>query len=337
MPPPGPYDAFRRLPAPVQGALWAITASAFFAGMIGIIRHLADELPPLQIVFFRNFFGFAFMLPWIVMSGWTAMRTVNHRLYLGRSLIGLLSMFCWFTGVALMPLNESTALAFTAPLFTTVAAVLVLGEIVRVRRWTATAVGFLGAMVILRPGFEDLTWPQALILGSAAFAGVNAILIKQLTRTESPNAIVTYMTLYILPFSLAAALLVWVPPPLHSWPWLVALGLFATLGHQALTRAFFCMDASAVTALDFVRLPFVALIAWFGFMEAPDGWTWFGAAIIVGASAYIAHREAAIAREAREGTAAATVAAAAESATIATLGVSNPRPPERADRRAADD
>jgi drug/metabolite transporter (DMT)-like permease len=337
MAPPHPYAAFRRLPLPAQGAAWAITASAFFAGMIGVIRHLAEVMPPLQIVFFRNLFGLAFMLPWLMMSGWAAMRTGNHRLYLGRSIIGLLSMFCWFTGVALMPLNESTALAFTAPLFTTIAAVIFLGEIVRVRRWTAIAVGFLGAMVILRPGIEELTLPQALILGSAAFAGINAILIKQLTRTETPNAIVTYMTLYILPFSLLAALPVWIAPPLETWLWLVALGLFATLGHQALTRAFVCMDASAVTALDFVRLPFVALIAWFGFAETPDGWTWFGAAIIVAASAYTTHREAIIAREARDA-AAAKVAASTESATIATLGVSNPHPPSgRAERPAADD
>ncbi len=138
------------------------------------------------------------------------------------------------------------------------------------------------------------------------------MLIKQLTRTESPNAIVTYMTIYILPFSLAIALVEWVWPPMHTWPALIALGLFATLGHQALTRSFACMDASAVIGLDFVRLPIVAVIAWFVFGEAPDAVTWLGAVVIVTATVYIAHREALVART--RGVTPATAAAAAAAA-----------------------
>lgn len=305
--------------------------------MTGIVRLLAEDLPPLQIVFFRNLVSFLLMLPWLAISGWSVMRTTHHRLYLGRSLLALVSMFCFFTGVALLPLNDATALSFTAPLFTTIAAVLLLGEVVHMRRWTATVIGFLGAMVILRPGFEELSWPQALMLCSAAIVGINSTMIKQLTRTEAPNAIVTYMTLYILPFSLTAALFVWVPPPLHTWPWLFALGLFATLSHQALTRAFVCLDASTVTAIDFVRLPFVALIAWFWFAEAPDGWAWFGAAIIVGATAYIAHRESLAAQSAHDTAVPASVAAASLETPIAPA--SRPVPPSTSpsDRRAADD
>lgn len=289
-------SAFARLPGPARGAIWAITASAFFAGMMAMIRLLVDDVAPLELVFFRNLFAFAFMVPWLTVSGFSALRTTNHRLYFWRSVTGLISMICWFTGIAYLPLNESTALSFTSPLFATVAAVLFLGEVVRIRRWSATVIGFVGAMIILRPGISDFQWTQGVILLSAAIAGCNAILIKQLTRTESPNAIVTYSTIYVLPFSLLIALYDWVWPPLHAWPALLALGLFATLGHQALTRAFACMDASAVTGLDFVRLPIVALIAWFVFGETPEIGTWIGAAVIVASTVYIAHREAVVAR-----------------------------------------
>jgi drug/metabolite transporter (DMT)-like permease len=331
--------AFAGLPNPVRGAILAITASAFFAGMIGCIRTLSDDLPPLEIVLFRNLFSFAFMVPWLLMSGLSVLRTSHHKLYLGRSMIGFVSMCLWFTGVAYLPLNESTALSFTAPLFASVGAVIFLGEVIRLRRWTATIIGFLGTMIILRPGLVELTWPQIVILMSAVTSGINAVMVKQLTRTESPNAIVTYMTLYALPFSLVAASFVWVTPPVHTWPIILLLGFFATIGHLCLTRAFVCMDASSVTALDFSRLPFVALIAWFAFGEAPDIWTWMGAAVIVSATVYITHREAVVARaQARSiPTMPVAIAASRERGTIATTGVSNPKPPGNAQPRAADD
>jgi drug/metabolite transporter (DMT)-like permease len=179
-------------------------------------------------------------------------------------------------------------------------------------------------MIILKPGFADFHWTQGVILTSAAIAGTNAILIKQLTRTESPNAIVTYSTIYVLPFSLIIAMYDWVWPPAHAWPALLALGLFATLGHQALTRAFACMDASAVTGLDFVRLPIVAVIAWFVFGETPEVGTWIGAVVIVASTVYIAHREAVVSHS--RGIPAESTAA------LAAVALDDPAPiPQRSD------
>ena len=111
------------------------------------------------------------------------------------------------------------------------------------------------------------------------------------------------MTLYIMPPSLVFALFVWVTPPWTTVPWLVVLGLFATLGHQAMTRAFAATDTSLVMSFDFARLPFVAIIAWFAFGETPDLWTWIGAAVIVAATVYIAHRESRQARTPHAGAA----------------------------------
>lgn len=281
---------------PVRGALWMLVACLSFAVMSALIRQLSAYMHPFEVVLFRNLAGFAFMLPWLLRSGVIALRTDHHRLYLGRSFLGFLSMLAWFSALALMPLAEATALSFTAPLFATVFAVLILGEIVRARRWTATAVGFVGAMIVLRPGFAEPGLGHTLLLVSAALHGFNAIVVKQLTRTENPNAIVTYTTLYILPMSLVPALFVWTIPPWEAVPWIVLLGLVATFGHQALTRAFMVADTSVVMSLDFGRLPFVALIAWLAFGEVPDLWTWIGAAVIVAASVYTAQREAAVAR-----------------------------------------
>lgn len=297
------------LSGPVRGGLWMTAAAFCFAGMNVIIRQLSEDMHPFEVVFFRNLAGFAFMLPWLVRTGTSALRTDHTRYYLGRSFMGFLSMLLWFSALALMPLAEATALSFTSPLFATIFAVLLLHEVVRARRWSATVIGFVGAMIILRPGMASLGLAHWLVLASSALGGLNAILIKQLTRTENANAIVTYMTLYIIPMSLIPALFVWTMPPPHTWLLIALLGFIATLGHQAMTRAFAATDTTIVMSFDYARLPFVAIIAWFAFGEVPDVWTWIGAAVIVGASTYIAHREAVVARTRPTQAAAASSAA----------------------------
>jgi drug/metabolite transporter (DMT)-like permease len=295
-----------------------VIASAFFAGMSVVVRLLADVMHPLEISFFRIFGSLLCMIPWILSAGLGAMRTENHVLFIRRSFVGFLANICLISGIAWQPLNDSTALSFTAPLFAAAAGALLLGELIGARRIMATLVGGLGAFVILRPGFEAVSLAQGLVLAGAALTGLNAAFIKQLTtRREAPSVIVTYMALYCLPFSLTAAIPVWQAPPLWTLPWLAVLAGCATLGHLALTRAFACMDASAVTALDFVRLPMVALIAWLAFGEEPDAWTWLGAMVIVGASVYLARQERAALRPADPSATGIAVATSGEGGTVA--------------------
>src|SRR5579883_608764 len=242
-----------------RGALWAFAASVCFACSFALVRVVAADLPPLEIVFLRNLFGLAMTLPWAIRRHGVTLRTSKHALYFSRGLVAFIAMTAWFTGIAGLPLNVSTALSFTSPLFATAVALVVLRERVTRERWVGTLIGFAGAMVVLRPGLHALRLPEAMLLISAALTGANSVLVKHLTRTETSVAIVTYMTLYILPFSLAAALVVWVPPPDHVWVPMVTLALSSTVGNVALAHAFREWDASAVVALDFVRLPLAAL------------------------------------------------------------------------------
>jgi drug/metabolite transporter (DMT)-like permease len=179
-------------------------------------------------------------------------------------------------------------------------AALVLKETVRARRWTAIAVGFLGVIVILRP-FGPVDASMLLILASAATAAMGSITVKFLLRTETPAAIVTYMVLYITPVSLVPALFVWTWPTPMMWVWMAVLGLFGVASHLCMARALSVADASAVAPFEFMRLPYAALLGWAFFGETTDVWTWTGAAIIAGSSAYVAHREAKLARQARLG------------------------------------
>jgi drug/metabolite transporter (DMT)-like permease len=289
---------FDSLPGPLRGALLMTVAAAAFAGMNAIIRALSFELHPFQSAFLRVYVGLLFMLPWLAHAGISALATASHKLYASRAFMGYASMLCWFSALALMPVAEATALSFTSPLFATVAAALLLGEIVRLRRWSATIVGFLGAMVVIRPGFETLEFAHLLVLASAALGGWNAITVKQLTRTDNPNVIVLYMTIYLTPMALIPALFVWQWPSWHALGLVFVMGVCATIGHQSFTRALAACEASFVLPFDFVRLPMVAVLAYFAFGEVPDGWTWIGGGIIVAATVYIARREAQLARRA---------------------------------------
>jgi drug/metabolite transporter (DMT)-like permease len=280
------------LSASLRGALWMCAAATAFALMITLVRHLTDGLHPLQVVFFRTAFGLLAMLPWLLRQGLGVLRTGRFRLHLLRALIGIFAMVGWFTTLSLMPLAEATALSFTAPIFTSVLAVLILGEGMRLRRWSATAIGFLGALIIVRPGFAAIQPAALLAVVTAAVWASSTILIKIMARTESAGAITTYMVLLTTPMTLLAALFVWQNPTLGQLGWAALLGAAGSTGHLCMSRALATADATVVAPLDYLRLPIVALIAFIAFGEVPGVWVWLGGAVIAASSIYIAQREA---------------------------------------------
>ena len=293
------------LSAPLQGALYMIAAAFLFALMNGAIRLLGDGvasadgsgLHPFQIAFLRNVFALSIMLPWLLRQGGVVLRTTRLKMHFWRAGIGLVAMLCWFSAITYMPLAQAVALNFTVPLFATAGAAIFLGEVVRARRWSATVVGFLGVLIILRPGFGEITMLTALPVIAAGFMAVTMLIVKSLSRTEAPASVVLYMNLLLTPLSLVPALFVW------RWPSLgeLGLGLFigccAVTAHIFFTRAFAKADASAIMPFDYARLPFVAALGFVLFGERPDLWTWVGAAVIAAAAIYIAQREARVAQE----------------------------------------
>ena len=228
-----------------------------------------------------------------------AARTDRMGLHVFRAVVGMLAMFIWFTAVTLVPLAEAVALNFTLPLFATAGAALFLRETVGLRRWGATACGFLGMLIILRPGFNEITYATWLPVIAAFFMAVSVLTVKRLSATESPATVVLYMNLFMTPLSLPPALLVWNWPSLQAFLACVALGLLAMIAHLALTRSYAKADASAVMPFDYMRLPFIALFAYALYGETADGWTWLGAGVIALSTFYIARREAYLARRAK--------------------------------------
>jgi len=280
---------------PLAGLIWVTVSMALLAGLGMFAKYAAQAgLHPLQVVFFRNLFCVILMLPLLAWRGRSLVRTNQWHLYGLRVTLSMIGMNAWFLALAAIPFTELTAISFLAPLFGTLCAVFFLGEVVGGRRWTALIVGFIGAMVILRPGSGTADAGHMLALLSACIMGVVGPLVKQLTATDDADRIVFLTNMIMTPLSLIPALFVWAWPPATLWPVLVGMGACAVLGHITLVRGFSSTDASLVFTFEFSRLPFAALIGWYMFAEQTDWMTWLGALIIFGSALYITHREAQI-------------------------------------------
>ena len=284
------------LPPIIQAMVWMIVGGLAGGIMNVVIREAAAELHPLEVVFFRNLFSLIFMVPFIARLGLGSLRTGKIGFFTLRAGVAFISMVTWFIGITLVPLATATALNFTAPLFATVLAALLLGEQVRARRWSAIGIGIIGVLVILRP-FGPFDANMLMLLASAATAAMGSITVKFLSRSESPVTIVTYMVIYLAPISLIPALFVWQWPTAPTLAYLVLLGLLGVASHLSVARALAVADASAIAPFEFMRLPYAALLGYLFFGERPDMWTWFGAAVIVASSLYVAHRESRLSRQ----------------------------------------
>lgn len=278
---------------PLACALWMILSCALLAGLAIIGRYVTTSgVPPFQVVFLRVVFALVTLLPLFALHGKSFVRTTQWPVYSIRAVTGSIAMLTWFSALELIPVGEVTAISFLAPLFATIGAALFLGEVVRSRRWAATLVGLMGALVILRPGMVELNLGSWLAVAAAVAMGVSSVFIKRLADGDNPDKVVFISLLLQTPLTLIPALLVWQSPEPELWPYLLAMGPIAMLGHITLTRAFAAADASFTMTFDFARLPFAVAFGYAVFGEIIDLWTWIGAAIIFAASLFIVHREA---------------------------------------------
>ncbi len=275
------------------GIALVVIGSALFATMHGGVRFVSATVHPFEIAFFRNLFGFLVFTPMLVRSGLMLLHTRRIGAHVGRGAINSCSMLAWFTALSLIPLADATALALTGPLFVTLGAMLFLGETVRARRWIALGVGALGTLVIIRPGFQEVSLGALLVLFTAFSVSGSKLIAKSLVRTDSTVTIVAYLTLTMMPITLVAALFVWRWPSLAELAWLAAIGVVGSCGHLCFVKAYKFADLSAVEPITFTRLIWAALIGYLVFAEFPDFWVWIGGGMIVAATSYIAHREAA--------------------------------------------
>lgn len=276
----------------MRGVAWMILAAALYSSAAGAVRWLSSDYHAFELNFFRNVVALIVLLPLIARDGVRSLATRRIGAHTTRMLFSWVGNMALFLALARLPIADVGALIFTQPLITIVLAMLVLRQDASWRTWLACAIGFAGALLILRPGFAEVSFASLLVLIAAFTFACASTTIKSLSRTESTLAITLYMNVAMLPLSFASALFVWKAPAAHDLFAMFAMGLLYTGAQFAIARAISLADARVVQPFDFLRLPFAALIGYLLFRELPDAWTWAGAAVIFAASTYALQIEA---------------------------------------------
>lgn len=260
--------------------------------MVTIVRYLSADLPSTLIVFYRSAFALFWFVPWLLWTGFRHIQKPRMRLYMLRGCLGMIAMQLWFFSLTVVELPLATALSFTSPLMTALLAVVMFKEKAGKAVWISMGIGFLGAVVILRPGFDSFNPNALLVMATAALWSTSGVIIKSLTRTQSPVTVCFYLALVIAPLSLIIAIPQW------QWVydarlifWLAMLGLVSNLFQIAMSYAIATTDLVTILPYDFSRLLFVSVLAYFTFGETLDLITLAGAAIILGSAVYATQEE----------------------------------------------
>ena len=275
----------------LRGVLWMSGAVLSFCAMAIAARELLKHMGVFEILFFRTGVALLIVLAVALRTGTATLRTRLIGVHLWRNLTHLGGQASWVYALGALPLATVFAIEFTSPIFTAMLAVLMLGERMNRGRVVMLALGFAGVLVILRPGFA-IVQPAALVMlfGSFCFA-VQMIGTKRLAGTDSPMAVLFWMSVMQTPFCLAAALPGWSAPELRDLPWIVAMGIGSFTAHWCLTRAMKYADASVVVPVDFFRLPLIALIGAAFYAEPFDPAVILGALMIFAGSWFSLSRE----------------------------------------------
>jgi drug/metabolite transporter (DMT)-like permease len=275
---------------------WALGAIFFFVAMIVVIRMLAGRIPAGDMAFYRTAFGLLLMLPFLLGGGAGRVRqrlkTRRLGLYLLRAALTYGAVVSWFYAVTKIPLAEAIALNTTIPIFTTALAVVLLGERVGLVRWASVAAGFAGALVMLRPGFAEISLAALAALGSAVLYAGAGICVKLLARTEPAGRIVFYMNLLVAIAAAGPFVVEGVAPRWADLPLILAVGGAGTLAHYCQSNAMKRADASFVAPFDFLRLPLGAVAGYALFADRVDPWIWPGASLVFAGVLILARAEA---------------------------------------------
>lgn len=282
---------FHALQDTYKGIAFMVSAMLCFSVMSAAIRHASAMVPTPELVFMRNLMSLLLLLPFAVWLGLPALKTRRFKIHFYRSSAGIIGMELWFYALSVISLNVATAITFSTPIYVTLGAIIFFGERVGWRRWMAIAIGFIGVIIILRPGTEAFEPLVGFAIGASFMQATAGLLIKNLSRTESAFVTLFYMSMIMTGLSFPLAVPVWQAPSLEQLGWMLAIAASSTLAHYCLINAYMHAEAQVIMPFDFTRLLFTAVIAWFAFGEVLDAWTLTGALVILTSTVYVAHRE----------------------------------------------
>ncbi|MBI1244885.1 MAG: EamA family transporter [Alphaproteobacteria bacterium] len=283
----------------LEGALWMIASGIVFSAQNAVVKELGTRLDSFEIAFFRCLFGFIAVLPFVLRGGTGLFMTGRPMLHVMRALVGVSGMFCGMYAVTHLPLADATAIGFAKPLFAVLLAATFLGEHVGWRRWSATAAGFVGVVIIVRPGSEIFDFAHVAALAGAFLVADVIVLVKKLQGSERNATIMAYFGIVTSIASFVPAMIVWQTPTAGEFALMVTIGCTASGAQWMALKAYRAAEASAVVPFDYTRLVFAIVYGWIFFAEIPDRWTMLGSAILVAATLYIAYRELAHGKQPR--------------------------------------
>ena len=265
---------------PFLAGLWMMGALVFLCGMAVAGRELSAELTAFQTSLTRSVTCLAVLLPLLAIIGFRKVGTAKLKQHVTRNVIHFTAQTSWLYGVAVLPLAEVFAIEFTAPIWTAVLAMLLLKERLTGNRLLAILLGFGGILIILRPGAAVINPASFVVLFSALGFASTYVFTRHMTATESPLTVIFYMNLVQLPMGLAASIPGWTIPSAEMWPWVALIGVSGLGSHFCFAHAFSHADATVVSPLDFIRLPFIAVIGYTVYQEPWDLMILLGGVVI---------------------------------------------------------
>ncbi|MBM3368070.1 MAG: DMT family transporter [Betaproteobacteria bacterium] len=282
-----------------RGFLFAVLAGLVFQCLNASVKLLVVELPPLQVALLRWITGIAWIAPFALAYGFGGLRTQDLRLHGLRSLFHASGYGLWYSALGSITLATTAALAFTAPLFVTLGAVLFLGEKVRRARWIAVFVGFLGVLVILRPGFTEIGVATLVMLASVPLIAGSNLVAKVVAGRDTPAQVVFWQSVFAMAWFTPFGIWLWQPVSTEQWLLAAFAGLAGTVAYFFLIWAYRLLDISAVQPLMFLGIVWASLADVVLFGSTADPWTFVGAAVVVASSTMLVGRESRLEKSAR--------------------------------------
>ena len=260
--------------------------------MVSGIKLLSQDLNPFIIAFYRCLFGVIIMLPFMIYNYPEAWKTHNIKLQFVRSAINVYSMISWFTAIGTLQLEKAAAIGFTTPLFTTILAIIFLGEVIRIQRITALIVGFIGILVVIRPGYIPFESGALWLLSAAISFSIVIIIVKKLTEKDSSLTTAFYQMAFMVPPTFFIALFFWESININQFLLFIFVAIAGFITQFSFAQCLKMAETTFIMPIQFTKLIWLSLIGYFFFMEVPDIWTWIGASIIFSSILFIAYREA---------------------------------------------
>jgi len=273
-------------------AILLIITSVFFGTvMLSFLKIAQEDVNVYVAGFFRFFLGLIIILPYIIKKKNLVLKTNHLKQHFLRAILGLPAMLLYFSALVLLPIEKLTAISFVVPLIVTILAVFFLGEKIYIYRTLALMLGFSGMLVIIRPGFVDISIGVYMVLFSALLWSINIIITKKISKDDSAITILAYQSIFMSLLSFFIVIFFWEMPSLKTFIYLVLAAMCGTVLHLTLNHAFKLVDVSMTQPYSFLNLVFASIIGYFVFDEIPDFYTWIGALIIFTGVLIISYRE----------------------------------------------